>query len=115
MARYAAKGVVAAGLAEACTVQVAYVIGRPDPVSLRVRAERRRGTGPSDSDLERAVRRAFPWTPRGIIEALDLLKPIYRATATGGHFGRPEFPWERTDRSEALLSALPRSRAPAGR
>jgi S-adenosylmethionine synthetase len=115
MARYAAKTVVAAGLADACTVQVAYVIGRAQPVSLRVQAERRSGEGPSDADLVKAVSRVFPFTPRGIIQDLDLLRPIYRATAVGGHFGRADFPWERTDRVDDLLAALPRSKTAARR
>jgi S-adenosylmethionine synthetase len=108
MARYAAKNVVAAGLADACTLQVAYVIGRADPVSLRVQTEGRSGR-PSDADLEKAIHRVFPFTPRGIIEELDLLRPIYRATAVGGHLGRPEFSWEKTDRAEELIAALPRT------
>jgi S-adenosylmethionine synthetase len=110
-ARYVAKNVVAAGLADACTVQLAYVIGVADPVSLRVRGESRPGGEALPEEvLVRAVREVFRLTPRGIIEDLDLLRPIYRRTAVGGHFGRPEFPWERTDRAEALRDACRGSR-----
>jgi S-adenosylmethionine synthetase len=106
MARYVAKNLVASGLADACLVQLAYVIGVAEPVSVRVEAK---GPGceggAQDAALERAVRKVFRLTPRAIIDQLDLLRPIYRATAVGGHFGRPEFPWERTDRAAALREA----------
>ncbi len=106
MARYVAKNVVAAGLAEACTVQLAYVIGVAEPVSIRVRGESPAGAPTVSEDaLVRAVRRVFRLTPRAIIEDLDLLRPIYQRTAVGGHFGRPEFPWEATDRADALRDA----------
>ncbi|MFQ5418526.1 MAG: methionine adenosyltransferase domain-containing protein, partial [Myxococcota bacterium] len=94
--------VVAAGLAQRCEVQLAYAIGVPEPVSIRVETF---GTGKHDgSTLERIVRKHFDLTPRGIIEALDLRRPIYRATSYHGHFGREGqgFPWEETDRSEAI-------------
>ena len=106
MARYVAKNVVAAGLASRCTVQLAYAIGVTEPVSVMVDTH---GTaGMDDARLAAAVREVFPLTPSGIIAALDLQRPIYRATAAYGHFGReePGFSWERTDRAEALTSAL---------
>ncbi len=101
-ARWVAKNLVAAGLARRCEVQVAYAIGVAEPVSVRVDSL---GTGTVDDDaLARLVRRHFDLTPRGIIEQLDLLRPIYRATSYHGHFGREDqgFPWERTDKAEAL-------------
>jgi S-adenosylmethionine synthetase len=106
-ARWIAKNVVAAGLADACEVQLAYVIGVAEPASLRVRGEGWGRTAAPDAVLERAVRAAFRLTPAAIIRDLDLLRPVYRETAVGGHFGRnePEFTWERTDRVEALKEA----------
>jgi len=106
MARYVAKNVVASGLAERCEVQLAYAIGVAAPVSVSVDTF---GTAKADEErISAAVREVFPLTPRGIIEALDLLRPIYRKTAAYGHFGReePEFTWERTDRAEELRGAL---------
>lgn len=105
-ARYVAKNIVAAGLARRCTVQLAYAIGVAEPVSIYVFTH---GTGVvPDGKLEAAVGAEFDLTPRGIIEALELRRPIYRGTATYGHFGRelPAFTWERTDRSDALRQAL---------
>lgn len=105
MARYIAKNLVAAGLAERCQIQLAYAIGVAEPVSLLVDTD---GTGRvPDATLEALVRREFTLTPRGIIASLDLLRPIYRKTAAYGHFGRaePEFSWEKTDRAEALARA----------
>ncbi|MFI5178776.1 MAG: methionine adenosyltransferase [Vicinamibacterales bacterium] len=102
VARYIAKNVVAAGLADRALVQLAYAIGVADPVSILVDTS---GTGRiADDQLVELVRRHFKLTPRGIIEALDLRRPIYRKTAAFGHFGRsePEFTWERTDRASAL-------------
>ena len=102
MARYIAKNVVAAGLAERALVQLAYAIGVADPVSILVDTS---GTGRvPDEKIVDVVRAHFALTPRGIIEALDLRKPIYRKTAAFGHFGRtePEFTWERTDKAGAL-------------
>ena len=105
MARYIAKNVVAAGIAERALVQLAYAIGVADPVSVMVDTE---GTGliPEERITE-LVRAAFKLTPRGIMEELDLRRPIYKKTAAFGHFGRtePEFTWERTDRAAALKSA----------
>ncbi|MBA4377913.1 MAG: methionine adenosyltransferase, partial [Gemmatimonas sp.] len=101
-ARWAAKNVVAAGLAERCQIQVAYAIGVAEPVSVMVTTF---GTGRvPDGRLGEAVRKVFDLTPRGIIEALDLRRPIYRPTAAYGHFGRDEagFTWERADRIAEL-------------
>jgi len=102
MARYVAKNVVAADLADEVLVQVAYAIGVAQPVSVRVQAAGWGREAVPDAVLERAVRRVFDLTPYGIIRDLDLLRPIYRPTASGGHFGRPDFPWERTDRVDLL-------------
>jgi S-adenosylmethionine synthetase len=102
MARYVAKNIVAAGLAEKCEVQLAYAIGIAEPVSVMVNAF---GTGKIPSnEIARVVREEFDMRPRSIIETLDLLRPIYLKTASYGHFGRelPEFTWERTDRVESL-------------
>jgi len=102
MARYVAKNIVAAGLADKCEVQLAYAIGVADPVSVMINTF---GTGKIPSnDIARVVREEFDMRPRGIVEALDLLRPIYRKTAAYGHFGRelPEFTWERTDRVASL-------------
>jgi S-adenosylmethionine synthetase len=108
-ARYIAKNVVAAGLAERCEVQVAYAIGVAKPVSVYVNTF---GTGKvNEETIVKAIDRVFDLTPRGIIETLDLLKPIYRATAAYGHFGREpgqdgSFSWERTNKVEELKAAL---------
>ena len=102
MARYVAKNVVAAGLADRCQVQLAYAIGVAEPVSVYVNSF---GTGTVDDEkISELVRAHFKLTPRGIIEALDLRRPIYKKTAAFGHFGRtePEFTWERTDKATAL-------------
>jgi S-adenosylmethionine synthetase len=102
MARYIAKNVVAAGLADRALVQLAYAIGVADPVSVMVRTE---GTGRIAEDtITELVRANFKLTPRGIIEELTLRRPIYKKTAAFGHFGRtePEFTWERTDKAAAL-------------
>ncbi len=102
MARYIAKNVVASGLAERCEVQLAYAIGVAEPVSVLVDTL---GTGKIDeSKLEDLVRENFRLTPKGIIESLDLRRPIYKQTAAHGHFGRTgsDFTWERTDKAEAL-------------
>ncbi len=102
MARYVAKNVVASGLAERCLVQLAYAIGVAEPVSVLVDTY---GTGQiSDDRISELVRAHFKLTPRGIIESLDLRRPIYKKTAAFGHFGRTEseFTWERTDKAAAL-------------
>jgi S-adenosylmethionine synthetase len=104
MARYIAKNIVAAKLATRCEVQLAYAIGVAEPVSVLVDTF---GTGKTDqAKFEKAVREVFPLTPKGIIDHLKLRKPIYRATAAFGHFGRPEFSWEKTDRASALKKAV---------
>jgi S-adenosylmethionine synthetase len=105
MARHVAKNLVAAGLAERVEVQLAYAIGVVDPVSVRVDTF---GTGViSDRRIERLVRELFPLSPRGIIDYLDLRRPIYRATAAYGHFGRTEegFSWEAVQRADELRAA----------
>lgn len=105
MARYIAKNIVAAGLADSCEVQLAYAIGVADPVSVHVDTA---GTAKIDEvKIADLVREHFKMTPRGIIETLKLRRPIYRKTAAGGHFGRsePDFTWEQTDVAAALKSA----------
>jgi S-adenosylmethionine synthetase len=104
MARYVAKNIVAAGLAERCELQLAYAIGVPDPVSVMVDSF---GTGKvPDERIAEAVRKVFALDPAGIIASLDLKKPIYRKTASYGHFGRDGFSWEKTDKVEALKKAV---------
>ena len=104
MSRHVAKNIVAAGLAERCEVQLAYAIGVTDPVSVHVDTQ---GTGQvDDARICDVVREFFPLSPGGIIDYLDLRKPIYRKTAAGGHFGRSEFSWENTDRAEELKQLL---------
>ena len=106
MARYVAKNVVAARLAARCQVQLAYAIGVAAPVSVRVETF---GTGVApDEEIAAAVEEVFELTPRGIIEVLQLRRPIYRKTTNYGHFGReePEFVWERTDKAESLRRAV---------
>jgi len=104
MARYIAKNIVAAGLADKCDVQIAYAIGVSKPVSVMVNTY---GTGKlPDEEITEAVKAVFDMTPKGIIEHLKLRRPIYRKTAVYGHFGRddPEFTWERTDKVDELRS-----------
>ncbi len=104
MGRYIAKNVVAAGLASRCEVQVSYAIGVAEPVSVMVDTF---GTATVDEDkIAKAVRNVFGLKPHQIVEHLDLLKPIYQATAAYGHFGRSEFTWERTDKKDELRAAL---------
>lgn len=104
MARYIAKNIVAAGYATKCEIQLSYAIGYPEPVSVHVDTF---GTGNVErAHLEKAVRSCFDLTPAGIIRELDLLRPIYSATATYGHFGRPEFPWEQLNKVEELRKVL---------
>lgn len=104
MARYIAKHVVAADLAERCEVQLAYAIGVPFPVSIMVDTF---GTGKvEDFAISEAVKEVFDCTPSGIIKTLDLKKPVYQATAAYGHFGRNEFSWEKTDKLEQLKKAI---------
>ena len=106
MCRYIAKNIVAAGLAEKCEIQVAYTIGRPEPVSVLVGAYST-GIVPS-SELTKLVKKEFDLRPAAIIEKLDLLRPIYRKTSNYGHFGRelPELTWEKTDMAETLKKAV---------
>jgi S-adenosylmethionine synthetase len=96
MARYVAKNIVAAGFAERCEIELAYAIGVPFPVS--VMADTFGTSTVPEKRIEEAVNRIFDLTPAGIIKALDLRRPIYLKTASYGHFGRAEFPWEKTDR-----------------
>jgi len=106
MMRHVAKNIVAAGLADRCEVQVAYAIGIAHPLSVMINTF---GTGAVDeARLANAVREVFDLRPKGIVQALDLLRPIYAKTSAYGHFGRelPEFTWERTDKVEALKAAL---------
>ncbi len=108
MARYVAKNIVAARLAERAEVQLAYAIGYPEPVSVMVTTF---GTGTvDDARIEKAVRKVFGLKPAQIVETLDLLRPIYEVTSAYGHFGRKggngAFPWEKTDRAEALRAAV---------
>ena len=108
MARHIAKTIVAAELADVCELQLSYAIGVAEPTSVLVSTE---GTGQvSDEVLSELVREHFPLTPRGIIEYLDLRRPIYKETARHGHFGRslPTFTWERCDKAEALKKAATR-------
>ena len=105
MGRYVAKNIVAAELATECEVQLAYAIGVADPVSVRVDTN---GTATvSEEQIQKAVQEIFPLNPKGIIEHLELRRPIFRHTAHGGHFGRsePEFKWEATDKVDDLKSA----------
>ncbi len=102
MARYIAKNIVAAGLADRCEVQLAYAIGVAEPVSVLIDTF---GTAKIDEDkIAELVRATFKLTPKGIMESLDLRRPIYRKTAAYGHFGRndPDFTWEKTDKAAAL-------------
>ncbi len=104
MARYVAKNIVAAGLAERCEVELAYAIGVPFPVSVMVDTFE---TGKeSEHKIIEAVNMVFDLSPAGIIRTLDLKRPIYRKTAAYGHFGREGFSWEATDKAKALLDAL---------
>ncbi|MDO9956801.1 methionine adenosyltransferase [Glaesserella parasuis] len=103
-ARYVAKNIVAAGFADRCEIQLSYAIGIAEPTSIMVETF---GTGKvSNEVLVRLVREHFDLRPYGLIKMLDLIRPIYRETAAYGHFGREHFPWEKTDKAEALKSAL---------
>jgi S-adenosylmethionine synthetase len=104
-ARYVAKNIVAAGLADRCEIQVSYAIGVAEPTSISVETF---GTGKLEElKLVELIREHFDLRPKGIIQMLDLLRPIYRHTAAYGHFGRSDIdlPWEKTDRADALRSA----------
>lgn len=102
LARYIAKNIVAAGLCDKCEIQLSYVIGKPEPLSFLVDTKGTSKVPPKK--IQEAARKHFPLTPKGIIEELDLLRPIYRKTACYGHFGRedPDFTWEKTDKAEIL-------------
>jgi S-adenosylmethionine synthetase len=103
--RYVAKNIVAAGLADKCEIQISYAIGVAEPTSISVQTF---GTGKIDDDrIVQLVREFFDLKPKGLIKMLDLLRPIYRATAAYGHFGReePNFTWEKTDKADALRDA----------
>lgn len=103
-ARYVAKNIIAAGLADRCEIQLSYAIGVAEPTSIMVDTF---GTGKVDNELlVKAVREHFDLRPYGLIKMLDLIQPIYRQTAAYGHFGREQFPWERTDKAELLASYL---------
>jgi len=103
MARYIAKNVVASGLADKCTIQLAYAIGIPEPVSMMVFTDRSNKI--PEKVIERLIRKHFNLTPKGIIKMLDLIRPIYARTAAYGHFGRDEkeFSWEKTNIAKKLL------------
>jgi S-adenosylmethionine synthetase len=104
-ARYVAKNIVAAGIARQCQVQISYAIGVARPINVTVYTE---GTGRvPDARIVQLVHEHFDLRPKGIVEMLDLLRPIYRETAAYGHFGRdePHFTWEATDKAEALRAA----------
>jgi S-adenosylmethionine synthetase len=104
MARYVAKNLVAAGVAQECEIQLAYAIGVAEPVSVTVDTH---GTGEvKDEAIVRTIRKVFDLTPHGIIESLDLRKPVFRETAAYGHFGREHFSWERVDKVKDIKSAL---------
>jgi S-adenosylmethionine synthetase len=108
VARYIAKNIVAAGLARECEVQLSYAIGYPEPLSIWVNTNGTTHHGLTDEQFVELIRKHFRLTPRGIMESLNLRRPIYRETARHGHFGRelPHFTWERTDKAEALRSAV---------
>jgi S-adenosylmethionine synthetase len=103
MARYIAKNVVAAELADVCEVQIAYVIGHAKPVSVRVETV---NPTVSEERISQAIQDVFDMRPEFTIERLNLLRPIYAATAAYGHFGRPELPWEASDRGAELQWAV---------
>jgi S-adenosylmethionine synthetase len=104
MARYIAKNLVAAGLADECLLQLGYCIGLVDPVSVMVNTY---GTGKlNEKEMSSLVRKVFPLSPKGMIDHLGLRKPIFGKTAVFGHFGRPEFPWEKQDAVEELLAKV---------
>lgn len=103
-ARYVAKNIVAAGLADRCEIQLSYAIGVAEPTSIMVETF---GTGKvSNEVLVRLIRKNFDLRPYGLIKMLDLIRPIYRETAAYGHFGRSHFPWEQTDKADALRASI---------
>src|SRR5262249_50748705 len=104
IARYIAKNIVKADLATQCEVQLSYAIGYPDPLNIWVKPNNPTTNGTTTNQLVELIRKPFKLTPAGIIETLNLRRPIYRETARNGHFGRelPAFTWERTDKAEVL-------------
>ena len=104
MARYIAKNIVAAGLADQCEVQLSYAIGYPDPLNIWVDSNGTTKEGVTEDQLVELIRKHFKLTPKGIIESLNLRRPIYKESARNGHFGRelPNFTWEKTDKADAL-------------
>ncbi|MCI0642194.1 MAG: methionine adenosyltransferase [Gemmataceae bacterium] len=104
MCRYIAKNIVAADLADECEVQLSYAIGYPDPLNIWVNSNNTTKNGVTDDQLVELIRKHFKLTPKGIIETLNLRRPIYKETARNGHFGRelPTFTWEKTDKAEVL-------------
>src|SRR5262249_4512597 len=107
MCRYIAKNIVAAGLARQCEVQLSYAIGYPDPLNVWVNTAGTTAKGMTESKLVDLIREHFKLTPKGIIDTLDLRRPIYRESARHGHFGRelPAFSWEKKDKADALRRA----------
>jgi S-adenosylmethionine synthetase len=102
--RYVAKNIVAAGLADKCEIQLSYAIGVAEPTSISIETF---GTGKvSETLLVKLVRDNFELRPFGLLKMLDLERPIYQATAAYGHFGREEFPWEKTDIAERLKASI---------
>lgn len=108
MSRYIAKNIVAAGLAQQCEVQLSYAIGYPEPLNVWVSTNKTEAKGVTEADIVELIRKHFKLTPAGIIETLDLRRPIYRETARHGHFGREleNFTWEKTDKAEALRAEI---------
>jgi S-adenosylmethionine synthetase len=103
MCRWVAKNIVASGLADICELQVAYAIGYPEPVSVWVDAM---GTAKvPEAEITKAVQKVFSFKPANIVKQLDLLRPIYRSTTNYGHFGKPDLPWEQTNRTKELVAA----------
>jgi S-adenosylmethionine synthetase len=104
MARYIAKNIVAASLADECEVQLSYAIGYPDPLNIWVNTNGRTHAGVTDEQLVDLIRKHFKLTPKGIMETLNLRRPIYKESARNGHFGRelPNFSWEKTDKADLL-------------
>jgi S-adenosylmethionine synthetase len=112
MARYIAKNIVAAGLADQCEIQISYAIGVAQPISVSVHTYET-GKLPDEQILE-LVKKYFDMRPKAIIDQLNLLRPIYKKTAVFGHFGReePEFTWEQTDKAEVLRKELEKAKKP---
>src|SRR5208283_2986622 len=105
MGRYVAKNIVAAGIATSAEIQFAYAIGFPEPVSVCINTFGTAKDGITDTEIEKAVRKIFSFKPANIIKQLNLLRPIYRQTTNYGHFGKPDLPWEQTNRTAELLAA----------